>query len=58
MIVPNFLYSNSYYFFNIIIILIFLLLTYFSLGGKATAPSFSKFRSQIWSTHFFIEVTL
>ena len=49
MMVPNFLYSNSYNFFNIIIIiiiiiiflhiiiiiLIFLVPPYFALGGKA-----------------------
>ena len=40
MMIPSFLFSNSYHFFKIIIIIItiiiiLLLPTYFSLGGKA-----------------------
>ena len=53
--VPNFLYSNSYYLFNIIIIVIIIhyiirilsLPTCFSLGGNATEPTiFQQFEAK------------
>ena len=50
MMVPNFLYSNSYHFLKlhiiIIIIIIIGVLTYFSSGGKATESTIFNISKQ------------